>query len=337
MKRTLITGGAGYVGAHTVHHLVREGMPPSRLVVFDNFSKGHREFVPAGVAIIAGDLRNPAEIMHAFAGGDIGSVIHFAGLAYVGESMQHPGRYFQTNVTGGLNLLDAMRAHACTRIVFSSTCSVYGVPSTVPIDEDHPAKPINPYGESKRIFEQILAWYAAIHGIGSISLRYFNAAGAAFGIGEQHEPETHAIPLLLEAALRKRDSFSVLGTDHPTRDGSCIRDYIHVADLARAHELALERLQAAAPAAEIFNLGTGIGTSVLELIDVAGSLLGGKVDFRIAPARAGDPPALVASAARAGRELGWSATRDIRAILSDALDWHRRETRPAPHEPVSKR
>lgn len=327
--RILITGGAGYVGAHTVHHLLHEGIAPDRLVIFDDLSNGHRAFVPAGVKLIEGSLCSPADVERAFAGNGIGSVVHFAGLAYVGESMQQPGRYFETNVTGGMHLLEAMRTHGCARIVFSSTCSVYGIPSAVPIDEDHPAAPISPYGESKRMFERMLAWYAAIHRIGSVSLRYFNAAGAAFGIGEKHAPETHAIPLLLQAALGQRDAFTIFGTGHATRDGSCIRDYIHVADLARAHQLALQRLEHAQPAAEIYNLGTGIGTSVLELVEIASSLVGRKIDVRIAPARAGDPPALVASAMRARRELGWSATRDIRGVLADALDWHRGQRAPA--------
>ena len=324
MERILVTGGAGYVGSHTVHHLVQNGVEPSTIVVLDNFSQGHRDALPDGVVVVEGDLRRAVDLETAFAGRDIGSVVHFAGLAYVGESMEQPGRYFETNVGGGLALLEAMRAHDCRRIVFSSTCSIYGVPERVPIPEDHPLAPINPYGESKRMFERILAWYGAIHAIKSISLRYFNAAGAGYGIGERHEPETHAIPLLLDSALGRREPFSVLGIDHPTKDGSCIRDYIHVVDLARAHALALDRLRSATPTAEIFNLGTGVGTSVLELIGLVEQLVGHHVDYRTAPRRPGDPPVLVASSARARDALGWAASNTIRDILADALAWHRR-------------
>jgi len=324
VERILITGGAGYVGAHTVHYLVRHGVAPPAIVVLDDLSKGHRDALPDGVELVEGDIRHAADVNAAFAGRNIGSVVHFAGLAYVGESMEQPGRYFETNVSGGLVLLEAMRAHDCRRIVFSSTCSVYGVPDTVPITEDHPQAPINPYGESKRTFERILAWYAAIHAIKSISLRYFNAAGAAYGIGERHEPETHAIPLLLDSALGKREPFAVLGVDHPTKDGSCVRDYIHVADLAHAHALALDRLRTSTPAAEIFNLGTGVGTSVLELVGLVEELLGRRVDYRTAPRRPGDPPVLVASATRARSTLGWVPSRTIRETLADALAWHRR-------------
>jgi UDP-glucose-4-epimerase GalE len=323
-ERILVTGGAGYVGAHTVHHLVKGGVDPSRIVVFDDLSMGHRDALPDGVALVEGDLRCRADVESAFAGRDVGSVVHFAGLAYVGESMRQPERYFGTNVAGGLVLLEAMRAHGCRRIVFSSTCSVYGVPDAVPIGEDHPQVPINPYGESKRMFERILAWYGPIHGIRSISLRYFNAAGAAYGIGERHEPETHAIPLLLDAALGKREPFTVLGVDHPTPDGSCIRDYIHVVDLARAHVQALERLRAPQAQAEVFNLGTGVGTSVLELIGMVEALLGRRIDYRRAPPRPGDPPVLVASFARARERLGWSPSLTMRDILADALAWHQR-------------
>ena len=324
MERILVTGGAGYVGAHTVHHLVRNGIGASSIVVLDDFSKGHRDALPEGVAVVEGDLCRAVDVEAAFAGRDIGSVVHFAGLAYVGESMEQPGRYFETNVGGGLVLLEAMRAHDCRRIVFSSTCSVYGVPESVPIPEDHPQVPINPYGESKRMFERILAWYGAIHAIKSISLRYFNAAGAGYGIGERHDPETHAIPLLLDSALGKREPFTVLGVDHPTKDGSCVRDYIHVVDLARAHALALDRLRSSAHPSEIFNLGTGVGTSVLDLIAMVEQLVGRPVDYRTAPRRPGDPPVLVASSARARDALRWTAANTIRDILADALAWHRR-------------
>ncbi|MFQ3573676.1 MAG: UDP-glucose 4-epimerase GalE, partial [Thermodesulfovibrionales bacterium] len=263
----LLTGGAGYIGSHTAHYLIHKGIKPSEIVIFDNFVYGHESHLPKGVIIIKGDLLNKSEITEVFMKHTITSVIHFAGYAYVGESFQDPYKYLHNNITGGLNLIDTMRQYDCKQMVFSSSCAVYGIPSKIPISEDETIKPINPYGESKAIFERILRWYDKIHGIRFVSLRYFNASGADFGIGEAHEPETHLIPLAIRATLSDNYTLSVFGDDYPTPDGTCIRDYIHVTDLADAHLKALYYLRDGNPS-ECINIGTSNGNSIREIIDI---------------------------------------------------------------------
>ncbi len=318
----LITGGAGYIGSHTVHYLISKGYKASEIVVFDNLGQGHRNHLPEGVVFIKGDLLNKSEIEHVFRDNNIESVIHFAAYAYVGESMTNPYKYFQNNILGGLNLLEAMKDHGCERLVFSSTCAVYGIPLKLPIEESEPIKPISPYGESKAAFERILQWYDTIYGIRHVSLRYFNAAGADFGIGEWHEPETHLIPLALRSVLDSDYTLSVFGTDYDTPDGTCIRDYVHVTDLADCHLRALEYLRAGSRS-EVFNLGSQRGVSVREIIGIVEDITGNKVIYKTSDRRVGDPPVLVASSAKAGAVLGWSAKRDIRDIIKGAYSWHR--------------
>jgi UDP-glucose 4-epimerase len=317
----LITGGAGYIGSHTVHFLITRGYKPSEIVVFDNLEHGHCEHLPKGVLFIKGDLLDRSEIGQAFKAYPIESVIHFAAYAYVGESMANPYKYFQNNILGGLNLLEAMKDYGCRQVVFSSTCAVFGIPLKLPIDESEPIKPINPYGESKATFESILKWYDEIYGIRYVSLRYFNAAGADFGIGEWHEPETHLIPLTLKAVLDKDYTLSVFGTDYDTPDGTCIRDYVHVTDLADAHLKALDYLKAGSRS-EVFNLGSQRGISVKEIISIVEDITGNKVIYKTSGRRVGDPPVLVASSAKAGSVLCWSAKRDIRDIIKSAYSWH---------------
>lgn len=322
MPHILITGGAGYIGAHTVHHLVAQGIPAGDIVVFDSLEFGHAEHLPKGVAFVQGNLLDKVALEAVFARHAFEGVIHFAAYAYVGESMLKPGKYFENNIAGGLNLLQAMQAHGCKRIVFSSTCATYGHPSYLPIDEAHPARPVNPYGESKLMFEKLLEWYGAIHGISSISLRYFNAAGAAFGIGEWHEPETHLIPLVIGAALGERDAVSINGTDYDTPDGTCIRDYVHVADLANAHGLALQLMQRSSHMVERINLGTGNGVSVRDVINTVRKISGRTFKVVEQARRPGDPASLVANPQKAGALLGWKAQHDINDIVRHAWAWH---------------
>lgn len=318
--RVLVTGGAGYIGSHTVRMLVRRGHD---VTVLDDLSTGHLHAVPGVPAIHADLTRDRLEPLLAEAAAEV--TIHFAGKALVPESVSDPGAYYQTNVVGGIRLLDAMRRLGQSRIVFSSTCATYGVPDSDTIHEGLPTRPITPYGRSKLVFETVLADYAAAYGFSAIALRYFNAAGAeADGQhGEDHAVETHLIPLLL-AAARDGGTFKIMGTDYPTPDGSCVRDYIHVDDLAEAHLLAVKALRPGH--FEAINLGTGVGTSVREVVALAQEITGG--DFKVVETerRLGDPPRLVAAVDRAVERLGFRARRSIRDILQSAWGWHR--TRP---------
>ncbi|WP_339136431.1 MAG: UDP-glucose 4-epimerase GalE [Candidatus Electrothrix sp. GW3-4] len=319
-KKVLVTGGAGYIGSHTCKLLARRGYLP---ITYDNLVYGHTWAVQWG-PFIQGDIRDTAMLDKVFAEHQPEAVIHFAAFAYVGESVQEPEKYYGNNVSGTLALLEVMRRHGCKQFIFSSTCATYGNPQALPLTEDHPQQPINPYGRSKLMIEQILADYSTAYGLSFISLRYFNAAGADLDgeIGEDHVPETHLIPLTILAALGKRSALEVFGTDYETRDGTAIRDYIHVADLADAHVRALELLQREKEC-QVFNLGTGTGTSVQRIIQTVEELSGHQVPVKYGPRRPGDPPALIASADKATEILGWHPQySDIQTIIRSALAWH---------------
>lgn len=320
MRTVLVTGGAGYIGSHACKRLAAEGYEP---VVYDNLSTGYRNLVRWG-PLEVGDLRDPDRLDQVLAHYQPSAVLHFAGSAYVGESMQDPGKYYENNVGGSLELFKACIRTGVLDLVFSSTCATYGTPSVVPITEDAPQDPINPYGTSKLMVERMLRDLGSAHGLRSVSLRYFNAAGADPDgeAGEWHQPETHLLPLLLDVAAGIRDEAMVYGTDYPTRDGSCIRDYIHVQDLADAHVRAMRYLESGG-VASAFNLGTGKGVTVLEAIRQVVSVTGQDVAWRPEPRREGDPPELVAAVDRARTELGWQPARsDLPSILQDAWHWH---------------
>lgn len=319
----LVTGGAGYIGSHTVKALRKSGFEP---LIFDNFSTGHRHFV-GNTKLVDGDLGSPESLKRAFQDYRVEGVLHFAGKALVPESHRAPELYYSTNVTGGINLLTAMKDAGVKHIIFSSTCATYGSPEKVPIDEDTPQRPINPYGETKLAFERALHWFHETYGIEYLSLRYFNAGGAdAEGdIGEDHSPETHLIPLILDAALGRLPEVRILGTDYPTPDGTCVRDYIHVSDLATAHVVGLKALLSRKVESQAINLGTGTGYSVREVVQTAQRIT--KSNFRVteAPRREGDPAVLVAAVSRAQAKLGWKAeTSDLEQIIASAWNWHRR-------------
>jgi UDP-glucose 4-epimerase len=320
----LVTGGAGYIGSVMTEVLIENG---HEITVFDNLSRGHRDAVSPRANFVEGDLLNRASILGTLSDRRIEAVIHMAGDALVGESMEHPGKYYRTNLIAGLTLLEAMRDTGVRPIVFSSTCAVYGVPDQVPIDETLPTRPVNPYGDSKLAFERALAWFSAAHGLRVTSLRYFNAAGATSRAGERHEPETHLIPLVLEAAAGKRKGVTIFGDDYPTRDGTCVRDYIHVLDLADAHTLALEALQRGEPRMAIYNLGCGgNGHTNKEVIECARRVTGKPIAAAVGPRRAGDPAVLVASSEKAARELGWHPTRErLETIIESAWKWMNRD------------
>lgn len=316
----LVCGGAGYIGSHVNKMLSRMGYDT---VVFDNLVYGHREAVKWG-KFVRGDLKNPEEIEAVFDTYPIEAVMHFAAYAYVGESVTDPEKYYFNNVACTLNLLRAMRGHGCDKIIFSSTCATYGEPERVPITEDMPQDPINPYGASKLMVERILSDYGTAYGLRSVALRYFNAAGAdpECEIGEDHDPETHLIPLVLDAASGKRPDIRVFGTDYPTRDGSCIRDYIHVEDLAKAHILALKYLQSGG-ASERFNLGNERGTSVLEVIEAVKKVTGKDFKVTLSARRSGDPATLVGSSDKVKAVLGWEPKyAEIETIVEHAWKWH---------------
>lgn len=317
--RVLLTGGAGYVGSHAGRVLRQAGHD---VWIYDNLSYGHRTAVPAD-RLIVGDLMERDKLAATFRDRRIDAVMHFAAFCYVGESVTEPAKYYQNNIVGTLSLLDAMRDAGVQRIVFSSTCATYGEPETVPITEAEKQQPINPYGFTKLAIERALADYARAYGIGYAALRYFNASGAASdgSIGEDHDPETHLIPLVLQVALGQRAEVLVFGDDYPTPDGTCIRDYIHVDDLAAAHLAALERL---APGVELkLNLGTGAGASVREVIDACRRATGHAIPERIVARRPGDPPMLVADASLARRLLAWEPQYvGIEPIVASAWKWH---------------
>src|SRR5437867_5527111 len=300
----LVTGGAGYIGSHTVKALKKAGLQP---LIFDNFSTGHHSFIK-GTAAFEGDIRNSEDLARAFAEYPIDGVLHFTGKALVAESIEKPELYYETNLQGGLNLLNAMVKCGAKYLIFSSTCATYGNPAQVPITENHPQNPINPYGESKLAFERAMRWFHKAHGLEYLSLRYFNAAGAdADGeFGEDHNPETHLIPLALQAAIGHRAEVQIFGTDYPTPDGTCIRDYIHVSDLARAHVAGLQVLMEGRVQSQALNLGTGGGYSVREVIESVRRITGRDFAVRETARRPGDPPQLVASVNRAKDLLGWT-------------------------------
>ncbi|MEZ0392280.1 MAG: UDP-glucose 4-epimerase GalE, partial [Pseudobdellovibrionaceae bacterium] len=311
-------GGAGYIGSHTCKALARQGHTP---VTLDNLVYGHEWAVKWG-PFYQVDIQDKEEVLKVLLKEKIEAVIHFAAFAYVGESHQNPLKYYQNNVLGSMSLLEAMKNANVLKFVFSSTCASYGIPERTPIEETFPQEPINPYGRSKLIVEKILQDYAQPFSFCSIALRYFNASGADadLEIGEDHDPETHLIPLTLDAALGRRKEITVFGTDYPTEDGTCVRDYIHVSDLAQAHVLALENLQE--PGFEAFNLGTGKGASVKQVISEVAAVTGREVPVVFGERRPGDPPALVASGEKAMKKLKWSPQHsDLRNIISTAYHW----------------
>jgi UDP-glucose 4-epimerase len=315
--KVFVTGGAGYVGSVAVEKLLEQG---DEVDVFDNLSEGHRAAIDHRATFIQGDLNDPKSISLAIQTSAPDAVMHYAANALVGESMQDPFKYFHNNVGGGLNLLKAMVENGVRRFVFSSTCATYGIPDRVPIDEGAAQRPINPYGESKLMFEKILRWFDQIHGLIFVSLRYFNVAGASEHFGEHHRTETHLIPRILQVALGQAPHVEMFGSDYPTPDGTCIRDYIHVRDLAQAHILALS-----ASKSDAFNLGTGGGTSVKEVIDACRKITGHKIPVEEKPRRAGDPARLVAASDKATKDLGWKPEfNSISTIVESAWSWHKR-------------
>jgi len=319
----LVTGGAGYIGSQTAKRLALAGHQP---IVVDNLSCGHEWAVRWG-PFERGDLADRAWLGDVLRRHRVEAVVHFAASTYVGESMANPGLYFRNNAVNSLHLLEAMTAAAIGTIVFSSSCATYGLPQTLPIDESHPQAPVSPYGESKLIVERMLHWFGVAHGVRSAALRYFNAAGADPDgeLGEVHDPETHLLPLVIEAALGRRPPVGVFGTDYPTPDGTAIRDYVHVSDLADAHLAALEYLSGGGGSTAL-NLGTGRGHSVLEVIAAVEQVTGRTVPRKEAPRRAGDPPSLVADARRAAEVLSWTPRfPDLRTIVEHAWRWHSRD------------
>ena len=323
--RVLVTGGAGYIGSHMAKLLVETG---AQVTVLDDLSTGHPEAV-RGRDFVKGDIADVSFTKKLLQEKAIEAVVHFAASSLVGESMADPLKYYRRNIGGTAALLQAMREAKVTRIVFSSTAAVYGDPVRIPIDEAHPTQPVNPYGASKLAVERMLSDCSAAYGIGAVVLRYFNAAGAdpSGDLGERHDPETHLIPLVLQAAAARRESISVYGNDWPTRDGTCVRDYIHVSDLCVAHLQALEWL-ANGGRYEVFNLGNGEGATVLEVIEAARRVTGKPIKIVPSPRRAGDPPSLVADASKARRVLGWQPARaDIEDIVRDAWNFEQRRPR----------
>lgn len=324
-RTVLVTGGAGYIGSHAVLGLQQRGY---RVVILDNLVYGHRDLVESvlKVDLIVGDTGDRPLLDKIFQDYKIDAVMHFAAYTYVGESVTEPSKYYRNNLIGTFVLLEAMVAAGINKFVFSSTCATYGEPEIIPIPEIHPQNPINPYGMSKLMVEKILFDFDRAYGLKSVLFRYFNAAGAdpTGNLGEDHHPETHLIPLVLMAALGKRDSISIFGTDYPTPDGTCVRDYIHVTDLADAHVLGLEYLLKGG-ATEVFNLGNGNGFSVQEVIEAAREITGKEIQAIATDRRAGDPPALVGSSEKARNILGWQPQyADLKTILTHAWHWHQK-------------
>jgi UDP-glucose 4-epimerase len=315
--KVLVTGGAGYIGSVVTEELLNGG---HEAVVYDSLYKGHRTAVDPRARFVQADLMDTDVLRSALKENQIEAIIHMAADSLVSESVEHPAKYYQNNVVAGLNLLQAMRDCGVRKLVFSSTAATYGEPDKQPIEESDPNAPTNPYGETKLAFERALSWYERAYGLRYASLRYFNAAGASERCGEWHETETHLIPLVLQAATGMRADVQIYGDDYPTRDGTCIRDYIHVIDLARAHILALGILD---ERSSIYNLGCGgNGYSVKEVIDTAREITGCKIVTRVAPRRAGDPAVLIASSEKIKRELGWEPKfQDLRVIIKSAWDW----------------
>ena len=315
--RLLVTGGAGYIGSVVARQLLLAG---HEVFVLDNLSRGHRHAIPEGAELLEVDLLDADATAAALAGRNFEGVLHFAALALVAESVESPERYHRGNFVASLNLLDAMRAAGIPRLVFSSTCAVYGEPEEVPIHERVPTAPVNAYGNSKLAVDRMIADECRAHGLGAISLRYFNVAGASGDCGEDHRPETHIIPLILQVAAGRRERFSVFGTDYPTRDGTAIRDYIHIEDLSAAHLLALE--QAEPGIHEIYNLGNGTGFSVREMVEAARAVTGHEIPVAEEGRRPGDPPMLVAASEKIRKGLGWVPEKpEVETMIADAWAW----------------
>ena len=315
----LVTGGAGYIGSAVVEELLVDGHTP---VVYDNLVAGHAEAVPSGVAFVRGDLFDGGLLRSTLASQAIDAVIHLAAFLQPNESMTNPGTYFQNNVAGTVALLNAMAEQQVRRFILSSTCATFGDPVYTPIDEQHPQQPISPYGVSKLMIEQMLPWYEQAYGIRYSCMRYFNACGATPERGEDHEPEIHLIPLILQVAMGKRPHIKIFGTDYDTRDGTCIRDYIHISDLGRAHVLALAPLE---QRSRNFNLANGDGFTVREVIEAARKVTGKAITVVEERRRAGDPPVMIGDSRRARAELGWEPRyRAIESIIQSAWDWHLR-------------
>jgi UDP-glucose 4-epimerase len=313
----LVTGGAGYVGSVVTEELLSKGY---KAIVLDNLQQGHRGAVPSGAEFVLADICDAKALEHVFRRFEIGAVMHMAAETVVEYSITDPQRYFRSNIAGGINLLDTMLKYDVDKLIFSSSAAVYGEPENIPIEEDHPKAPINSYGESKLMFERILGWYGKAYGLANISLRYFNAAGASRHFGEDHKPETHLIPNILKAAISSDSSVPIFGTDYPTKDGSCLRDYVHVIDIARAHILALEKV--GNMSGRVYNLGNGGGYSVIEVIEAARKVTGVNISTRAHQRRPGDPVALVASSSLAKSELGWEPEYpDIESIIESAWRW----------------
>jgi UDP-glucose 4-epimerase len=316
----LVTGGAGYIGSVVTSELLRAGQA---VVVYDNLSHGNRAAVPSSVELVEGDVADSAKVREVLTRKKIDAVMHFAALIEAGESMKVPARYFRNNTASTLSLLEGMLECDVNKFVFSSTAALYGEPENIPIRETDPLRPTNAYGESKLLVERMLDWFHRIHGLRYASLRYFNAAGAAGDLGEAHVPESHLIPLVLQVALGKRPAISIYGIDYPTRDGTCVRDYIHVLDLAQAHVLALDALGSQEKL--IYNLGNGRGFTVREVIEVARNVTGHSIPATETPRRPGDPAVLVASSDKIQRELAWKPQHaDLEQIVASAWEWHQK-------------
>ena len=314
----LVTGGVGYVGSVVTEELINAGY---RVVVIDNLQQGHQAAIVKGAELVIGDISNRETLDEIFKDNTFDAVMHMAAETVVEYSMTDPKRYFQNNIIGGINLLDTMLKYNVKKLIFSSSAATYGEPQRVPIEEDHPQIPVNSYGETKLMFEKVLAWYGRAYGLKHISFRYFNATGASEILGEDHRPETHLIPNVIKAALSKHEIVPIFGDDYPTKDGSCIRDYVHVRDIAQAHRLALEKVEDLTGRA--YNLGNGGGFSVFEVVEATNRIIGKKTRTKVSPRRAGDPAVLVASSDKAKAELGWKPQfPDLDTIIESAFRWH---------------
>lgn len=319
ITRILVTGGAGYIGSHAVRMLLQNGY---EVVVFDNLVHGHREALPREAELIVGDLANKKDIENAFSKQKIDAVVHFAAFIEAGESMKDPAKFYSNNFVNTLNLLEVMIANNIKKIIFSSTAALFGYPKQVPIKEDTEKDPVNVYGRTKLMIEQMLADFDKAYDMKYMALRYFNAAGAGYGIGEDHDPETHLIPLVLQVALGKRKEIKIFGTDYDTEDGTCVRDYIHVLDLADAHLLALKTLLETGKS-DVYNLGNGKGYSVKEILKIAREVTGHPIPAAETERREGDPPLLIADSTKIMKELGWKPKYELKAIIKSAWEWHK--------------
>jgi len=317
--KILVTGGAGYIGSHAVRRLLQNNY---EVIVYDSLINGHKESLPAEAELVVGDLNDKEKLDKLFKKNNFDAVMHFAAFIEVGESMKNPAKFYRNNVVNTLNLLEAMASNNVKKIIFSSTAALFGYPDKIPISESTKKCPVNVYGRTKLMIEQMLQDFDAAYGLKFISLRYFNAAGADFGIGEDHNPETHLIPLVLQVALGKRKEIKIFGTDYSTKDGTCIRDYIHVTDLVDAHILALKKLFSTNKS-NYYNLGNGKGYSVKEIIEVARKITGHQIPAIKSKRRAGDPAVLIADSTKIQKELGWKPKYDLKEIIKSAWEWHK--------------